>query len=349
MINRFRISLSLVIIVGILLLLSPFVVLHAQTILCYDTTILAIWQLNDIIPCLEDRIVTLENNPVGSGNATILNDLGDVVISSPSDNQFLRHDGTKWINESVSGGTGNATVLNDLGDVVIVTASTNDFIKYNGSYWVDNRIIEGLGIAISNSNEEMTVSTNCMNSGTASSLSEPICSTSGAESQKFKRLLEGSNIALSSNATHITIAVTGIGQASDLQVMQILCYNDQDVTKTNLPTTYADVYVTAFDNENYCSGNGGNTIDFTNSTYAQVFLQVDFVGAGTNTYRWVDVDNNANVLFESSAIGTDCDFCNSGVFAKPSWLTNGVKIEMQAKSSNGTNDPIVKGYVIMVK
>jgi hypothetical protein len=40
----------------------------------------------------------------GGGGATNLDGLTDVVITSPSDNQFLRHNGTNWVNETVSTG-----------------------------------------------------------------------------------------------------------------------------------------------------------------------------------------------------------------------------------------------------
>ena len=46
----------------------------------------------------------------GGGGASILNDLTDVTLTSPSNDQFLRYDGSKWINETVSisgGGSGN--------------------------------------------------------------------------------------------------------------------------------------------------------------------------------------------------------------------------------------------------
>jgi len=40
--------------------------------------------------------------PTGGGGSSSLNDLTDVTISTPTDDQFLRYDGSKWINEAVT-------------------------------------------------------------------------------------------------------------------------------------------------------------------------------------------------------------------------------------------------------
>ena len=39
-----------------------------------------------------------------------LTDLGDVILSSPADNQFLRFNGTNWVNETVPLGSGFETI-----------------------------------------------------------------------------------------------------------------------------------------------------------------------------------------------------------------------------------------------
>lgn len=317
-----HISIIIALILAISLWTTAFTVSYGQTILCYDKTILAVWQLNDSIPCLEDKITALENNPSGSGNATILNDLGDVVISSPSDNQFLRHDGTKWINESVSAGSGNATILDDLGDVDIVNAQTNDVLKYNGTYWVDNTI-----------NEDNTV---CANVGSGSKIyKDGECN--------FKTLVGSSDISITNSSNTITIDFNGTS-GGDKQIAQVVGQTYLSLAKTNIGNAYIDIYTATFDQEDIMQ------IDFHNASYVAIYYMWDYVGTGNHQLRWVDVNNNANVLIETGLITSDCDVCSFGYVSIPSWAVDGLfTIEWQGKSTVATDDPIAKGYKIVVK
>jgi hypothetical protein len=72
-------------------------------------------------------------------SAMILNDLSDVVITSPpSNNQVLKYDtGTsKWINGSATATVSN---LDDIGDVAVTDAIDGDILKYDGSQWVNKK------------------------------------------------------------------------------------------------------------------------------------------------------------------------------------------------------------------
>ncbi len=73
------------------------------------------------------------NDSVAGGGATDLDDLSDVVISSPSNNQFLRYNGTNWVNATV----GIVGALDDLSDVVISSPSNGQVLAYNGTSWVN--------------------------------------------------------------------------------------------------------------------------------------------------------------------------------------------------------------------
>ena len=80
----------------------------------------------------------------GSGNATVLDELGDVQIQSPTANQFLRYNGTYWNNTSVT--IGNASALNDLSDVAFDgTPLVNNILQYNGSQWTNKTAPSGSG------------------------------------------------------------------------------------------------------------------------------------------------------------------------------------------------------------
>ena len=64
---------------------------------------------------------------------TNLDSLTDVVASSPTNNQFLRHNGTNWVNASVT----IPTNLDSLTDVTIATPTTGQVLKYDGAGWVN--------------------------------------------------------------------------------------------------------------------------------------------------------------------------------------------------------------------
>ena len=68
-----------------------------------------------------------------------LNDLKDVTITSASSGQFLKWNGTAWVNDAVP-------VINNIDDITGVTitaAADKDFLMYNGTAWVDSPITLG--------------------------------------------------------------------------------------------------------------------------------------------------------------------------------------------------------------
>jgi hypothetical protein len=76
----------------------------------------------------------------GGGGATTLDDLTDVTITSATNGEVLKYNGTAWVNgtdNTGGGGGGGPTALDDLTDVTITAAATGDILRYNGSAWVD--------------------------------------------------------------------------------------------------------------------------------------------------------------------------------------------------------------------
>ena len=61
----------------------------------------------------------------------------DSTITSPSANQWLQYDGTKWVNATVS----NSTALSSLTDCTVTTPSDNQLLQYNT--WHTCNIING--------------------------------------------------------------------------------------------------------------------------------------------------------------------------------------------------------------
>ena len=62
--------------------------------------------------------------------------LSDVLITSATPGQFLKYDGTNWINDDIP----QINALDDIGDVSIATATSGQFLKFDGTNWVNDSI-----------------------------------------------------------------------------------------------------------------------------------------------------------------------------------------------------------------
>lgn len=79
---------------------------------------------------------TSVTDELGSGGgATSLGGLSDVTLTTPSSGQYLKYDGSKWVNGS--GGGGGSSTLAGLSDVTISSATNGEVLEYNGSKWVN--------------------------------------------------------------------------------------------------------------------------------------------------------------------------------------------------------------------
>ena len=87
-----------------------------------------------------------------------INEIGDVTISSVAINQYLRYNGSAWVNASFD----EFENFTDLNDVHISSAETNQVLLYNGSTWVNtsNPTIAG----------NLTISGNLIVSGTTTTI-----------------------------------------------------------------------------------------------------------------------------------------------------------------------------------
>lgn len=63
----------------------------------------------------------------------LLDDVGDVTITSATSGDFLKWNGSAWINDTIP----TINNLNDVGDVTITSAASGEFLKWNGSAWVN--------------------------------------------------------------------------------------------------------------------------------------------------------------------------------------------------------------------
>ena len=76
----------------------------------------------------------------GSANVTIafasIDDIGDVAVSGAAVGEFLKWNGTSWINATVNYGA--IASLSDIGNVLITSAASGDLLKWNGTKWVND-------------------------------------------------------------------------------------------------------------------------------------------------------------------------------------------------------------------
>ena len=71
---------------------------------------------------------------IGAGsNPAALNDVGDVTITSATSGQFLKWNGTAWVNDSIP----TINTLDDVGDVTITSATSGQVSQWNGTAWVN--------------------------------------------------------------------------------------------------------------------------------------------------------------------------------------------------------------------
>ena len=76
-----------------------------------------------------------------SAGVTNLDELTDVIITSASNGQVLKYNGSNWINDTDS--TSGSTNLDALTDVIITSASNGQVLKYNGSNWINDTASAG--------------------------------------------------------------------------------------------------------------------------------------------------------------------------------------------------------------
>jgi hypothetical protein len=112
-----------------------------------------------------------------------LNDIGDVTITSASSGQFLKWNGTAWVNDAVP----IISNIDDITGVTITAAADKDFLMYNGTAWVDQPItlgtdttgsyvtslVAGTGVTLTNNSGESATPTVAVNTTVIAPLASP--------------------------------------------------------------------------------------------------------------------------------------------------------------------------------
>jgi hypothetical protein len=108
--------------------------------------------------------------------------------------------------------------------------------------------------------------------------------------------------------------------------------------------TWTDVYGAVGEPDN-------NLIDFENASQFRIVYTWDYVGSGTQTLRFVNKANNAEVLYTSAGFTADQDPGDTGWVNLPAAFSGAVvkTIEWQAESTTALDDPVAKGFKIFLK
>ena len=141
-----------------------------------------------------------------------------------------------------------------------------------------------------------------------------------------------------------TWAAPAGGGGGNATVSHLVAYASLSKTMTNIGTAYKDIYVSLTD-----LGNDKFLIDFGGAASFRIVYFWDYVGTGSQQVRWVDLANNANVLWEAAAFTADRDGTDSGWLTLPAWATGDKTIEWQGKSTTAADDPVAKGFRIYLK
>jgi hypothetical protein len=87
-------------------------------------------------------IQTQLNGKAASDHTHTLDELSDVVITTPATEEVLKFDGTDWVNGTITPG---ASALDGLSDVVITAPTTNDILAFDGTNWINTDAPSGGG------------------------------------------------------------------------------------------------------------------------------------------------------------------------------------------------------------
>ena len=94
---------------------------------------------------IKDKVLDIINNGGGGGGKSKLSELNDVTITSASDGQVLKYNGTKWVNGAAGGGgtkiityVGNGGVSSpsvELGNATLILA-VYDALDYTDKHFI---------------------------------------------------------------------------------------------------------------------------------------------------------------------------------------------------------------------
>lgn len=304
--------------------------------------------------CDSGKFVSAVNNqtgsvtcttPAGSGNATSLDDLGDVVLTTPAYPSVLFYNGLQWIDKIFS--VNNQTVANDF---QIVGINNQTGVITRNQFSVNTLTCSGNDkvSAINNVTGVVTCTTDQTGGGTNALLDGSVHSDTvaqtvsrgsiiyGDSTPKWNELtIGGASTYLKSDGTDVSWASVS---ASAPRGGYLMAHWSMSQTKSNIGTSFVNVYAQTNSN--------GKAVFIDTDTFTSVRLHIQWnkVGAGTQTCQ---VLNGATVLVSTDVVSGSND---SGFDAIPAGLLNAEnQFSLQCKSTTGTDDPIFENAAIWMK
>jgi hypothetical protein len=115
----------------------------------------------------------------------------------------------------------------------------------------------------------------------------------------------------------------------------------KDITKTNIPATFTNVYV----------GIGGEAQlgDFFAMKQYRLVVFVNKVGTGTQDAGLMDTTNAANFVMLSDTAAAGEHILDSGWLDMPAWMTGEKTLKPVARSTVITDDPIYRGFALYTR
>lgn len=165
-------------------------------------------------------------------------------------------------------------------------------------------------------------------------------SISGKEPSLGNPVSDG--MVLSSTAAGVRSWITS---GSSSQGSAMVTNWSTDVTKTNVGTSYVDV----FSASTFVNGNR-TPVGFSGYTQYRCLCNYNKVGSGTQSIRAVDQTNITNVLHEfNDAAAAEEKELDSGWQNLPGWATGDQWLKLQIKSTTATDDPVFRRFIILLK
>ena len=84
----------------------------------------------------------------GDVSAT-LEGLTDTTITTPTNGEYLKYNGSAWVNATI------ATTLDGLTDTNITSVAAGELLKWDGANWINNTLAEA-GVAAASHNHDST-------------------------------------------------------------------------------------------------------------------------------------------------------------------------------------------------
>ena len=287
--------------------------------------------------------ITIDYVATGGGNATFLDDLGDVVVA-PTFGEVLYYDGNTWVEHIL-------ILQQDVGDVLITLAERGDFLWYDGTSWIDkvfsiNSITGSNGLllfGVSNTTGAWTQATikNPLLDGSnhTDTISQTVSRGSivyGDSTPKWNELTIGTNgKVLTSDGTDISWQTPSGGTDRE----SLVANWQTDRTWTNIGVTFVNVYAT---------GLGDPTrIDTNGKTTATLFIDWTKAGAGTQKCKIAQVgaENTILIMHTNLVSGANTNATISIPVAQQNIIAN---YKIMCLSSTAGDDPVfLSGQVLL--